>query len=66
VTPYFHGQRVNVVSSPSQTYSGSSESFGWFFFMPTGDEVDAIRITAGDGGTNNTPVVTTWRGHLAG
>jgi hypothetical protein len=66
VTPYFHGQRVNVGSSPSQTYSGSGETFGWFFFMRLGDEVDEIRITAGDGSTNNTPVVTTWRGHVAG
>ncbi len=66
VTPYFHGQRVNVGSSPSQTYSGSGETFGWFFFMQPGDEVDEIRVTAGDGSTNNTPVVTTWSGHVLG
>lgn len=66
VTPYFHGQRVNAGSSPSQTYSGRGETFGWFFFMRPGDEVDEIRVTAGDGSTNNTPVVATWSGHVAG
>lgn len=66
VAPYFHGKRVNVGSSPSQTYSGSGETFGWFFFMQPGDEVDEIRVTAGDGSTDNTPVVATWSGHVVG
>lgn len=66
VAPYFHGKRVNVGSSPSQTYSGSGETFGWFFFMQPGDEVDEIRVTAGDGSTDNTPVVATWIGHVVG
>lgn len=66
VAPYFHGKRVNVGSSPSQTYSGSGETFGWFFFMQPGDEVDEIRVTAGDGSTDNTPVVATWSGHVTG
>ncbi len=66
VTPYFHGKRVNVGSSPSPTYSGSGEALGWFFFMQPGEEVDEIRITAGDGRTKSTPVVAVWRGHLVG
>jgi hypothetical protein len=65
VTPYFHGKPAKVGSSPSQTYSGSGETFGWFFFMQPGDAVDEIRVTAGDGSTNNTPVVATWRGQVA-
>ena len=64
VAPYFHGKRVSVGSSPSQTYSGSGETFGWFFFMQPGDEVDEIRVTAGDGRTEDTPVVATWSGHV--
>ncbi len=52
VAPYFHGKPVNVGTSPSQTYSGSGETFGWFFFMQPGDEVDEIRVTAGDGSTD--------------
>jgi hypothetical protein len=64
VTPYFHGKRVAVGSSPSQTYSGSGEALGWFFFMQPGDEVDEIRVIAGDGTTRNTPVVATWSGHV--
>jgi hypothetical protein len=64
VAPYFHGKRVNVGSSPSQTYSGSGETFGWFFFMQPGDEVDEIRVTVGDGRTESTPVVATWNGHV--
>lgn len=66
VAPYFHGKRVNVGSNPSQTYSGSGETFGWFFFMQTGDQVDEVRVTAGDGSTGNTPVVAIWRGHVVG
>ena len=66
VTPYFHGKRVNVGSSPSQTYSGSGETFGWFFFMKPGEEVDEIRVTAGDGSMDNAPVVATWSEHVVG
>lgn len=66
ITPYFHGKRVNAGSSPSRTYTGSGETFGWFFFMKPGDEVDEIRITAGDGSTANTPAVASWTGHVAG
>lgn len=64
VQPYFQGKQAKVGSSPSQTYSGSGETFGWFFFMQPGDAVDEIRVTAGDGSTDNTPVVATWSGHV--
>jgi hypothetical protein len=64
IAPYFHGEKVNVGSSPSPRYSGSGEALAWFFFFQPGDEVDEIRIKAGDGGTNSTPVVATWRGHV--
>ena len=64
VRPYFHGKPAKVGSSPSQIYSGSGETFGWFFFMRSGDAVDEIRVTAGDSGTNSTPVVATWRGQV--
>lgn len=66
VKPYFRGKPVNVGSNPSQTYSGSGETFGWFFFMKPGDQVDEIRITAGDGSADHTPVVATWSGQLVG
>ncbi len=65
VMPYFHGKPAKVGSSPSQTYTGSGETLGWFFFMQPGDAVDEIRVTAGDGGTRSTPVVATWRGHVS-
>jgi hypothetical protein len=64
ITPYFHGEKVNVGSSPSPRYSGSGEAMGWFFFFQPGDQVDEIRITAGDGSFGNTPVVATWYGHV--
>ncbi len=63
---YFQGKPAMVGSNPSQTWSGNGETFGWFFFMNPGDQVDEIRITAGDGGTDSTPVVATWRGHIVG
>jgi len=54
VRPYVQGKPVNVGSNPSETHTGSGETFGWFFFMQPGDEVDEIRITAGDGSSGNT------------
>lgn len=64
--PYFNGKPVNVGSNPSQRYSGKGETFGWFFFMRPGDVVDEVRITAGDGGNSNTPIVAVWRGDVVG
>lgn len=61
---YHQGKPVNVGSNPSPQVSGSGEAMGWFFFMQPGDVVDEIRIVAGDGSRDNTPVVATWRGHI--
>ena len=64
IAAYYQGKRVNVGSSPSPTYSGSGEALGWFFFMQPGEEMDEIRIRAGDGSTRHTPDVAIWRGHI--
>ena len=66
VAPYFQGKRVNAGSSPSQTYSGSGEALAWFFLMKPGDQVDEVRITAGDGGTKTTPWVATYAVRIVG
>lgn len=64
--PYFRGKQVQTGSNPSQTYAaGSGEAFGWFFLDP-GQQVDEVRISAGDGGTRSTPVVAGWRGRVVG
>ena len=64
--PYFQGREVDAGSNPSGTYNGSGETFGWFFLMQPGEEVDEVRIKAGDGSTRNTPVIAIWRGHIKG
>jgi hypothetical protein len=64
--PYFHGKPANAGSNPSQRYSGSGEAFGWFFLMNPGDEVDEVRITAGDGSRANTPVLAVLPVHVVG
>lgn len=64
IHPYFHGQPAQVGTSPSLRYTGEGEALGWFFFMQPGDEVDEIRITAGDGSIGHTPVVATYPVHL--
>jgi hypothetical protein len=66
VAPYFQGKPVKAGTSPSAMVSGSGEALAWFFLMQPGDEVDEIRIRAGDGGTASTPVVATYPLHLAG
>ncbi len=55
--PYFHGEPAKAGSNPSQQYTGSGETFGWFFLMEPGAKVDEVRITAGDGSIAGTPVV---------
>lgn len=57
--PYFQGKPANAGSNPSQIHTGSGEALGWFFFMQPGDQVDEIRIKAGDGRASTTPVVAT-------
>jgi hypothetical protein len=65
IQPFFQGKRVlNIGTSPSAQYVGEGEAMAWFFFMKPGEEVDEIRITAGDGRTN--PVVATYRVHVVG
>jgi hypothetical protein len=64
--PYFKGKPVNAGSNTSPSYSGTGETFGWFFFSHPVDVVDEVRITAGDGSVSNTPVVAVWRGYVLG
>jgi hypothetical protein len=64
IQPYYEGKRVAAGTSPSVRHSGSGETIAWFFFMQPGDQVDEIRITAGDGAPGRTPVVATHRVHV--
>lgn len=64
--PYFKGKPANVGSNTSLSYSGTGETFGWFFFMHPLDVVDEVRIMAGDGSDSNTAVVAVWRGYVMG
>lgn len=66
VRPYFRGEPANAGTSPSPRYTGDGEMLAWFFLMQPGDEVDEIRITAGNGGVRSTPVVATHRVHVIG
>ncbi len=61
IATYFRGAPVRAGSSPSPRYSGSGETIAWFFLHEPGVEVDEIRIRAGDGGVDTTPVVATHR-----
>ena len=61
VRPYFQGKVVHVGSNPSRVYpAGNGEALGWFFFSGPGTQVDEIRISAGDGSHDGTPVVATY------
>lgn len=64
VRPYFNGKPANAGSHTSPGYSGTGETFGWFFFDSKGGAVDEVRILAGDGSTSNTSVVAVWRGDI--
>ena len=64
IQPYYRGKRVMAGTSPSPRYTGSGETIAWFFLMPQAEQVDEIRITAGDGGLESTPVVATYRVHV--
>src|SRR3546814_1297598 len=47
--PWFQGREVAAGSNPSPRYdAGSGEALGWFFLAP-GQQVDEVRIRAGDG-----------------
>lgn len=53
--PYFEGREVNAGSNPSRVYEGEGETLGWFFFLgEPGQQVDEIRISAGDGSKTGT------------
>ena len=48
--PYFEGREVNAGSNPSRVHEGKGEALVWFFFLgEPGEQVDEIRISAGDG-----------------
>lgn len=64
IAAYFRGKQVRAGTSPSPRYSGSGETIAWFFLSEPGVEVDEIRIRAGNGGVNTTPVVATHRVHV--
>jgi len=56
--PYFDGREVNAGSNPSHLYEGKGETLAWFFFLgEPGQQVDEIRISAGDGSTAGTEVL---------
>src|SRR5687767_13494459 len=53
--PYFEGREVNAGSNPSHLYEGEGEALAWFFFLgEPGQQVDEIRISAGDGSSAGT------------
>jgi hypothetical protein len=53
--PYFAGREVNAGSNPSRLHEGEGEALAWFFFLgEPGQQVDEIRISAGDGSRGNT------------
>ena len=65
--PYFHGKTANAGSNPSRTYpAGSGEALGWFFLSKPGTQVDEIRITAGDGSLEGTPVIAAYPVQITG
>jgi len=64
--PHYGGKPANAGSHGSRTYAGSGEALGWFFLMQPGDRVDEIRIVAGSGGRNSTPLVATHRVRIVG
>ena len=53
--PYFEGREVNAGSNPSHLHGGKGEALAWFFFLgEPGQQVDEIRISAGDGSNEGT------------
>ncbi|MCP1375850.1 hypothetical protein [Dyella lutea] len=64
VQGYFRGKPAPVGTSPSIRYDGEGEALGWLFFLKPDAQVDEIRITAGDGSLDGTPVVATLPVHL--
>ncbi|MEX2205508.1 MAG: hypothetical protein WEF50_04695 [Myxococcota bacterium] len=66
VQPYFQGREVGARTSPSGRYSGRGEALAWFFLMQPGDQVDEIRIKAGNGSRDGTHEVATYPVRIIG
>lgn len=64
--PFFRGEPARAGSSPSVTYSGTGEALGWFFLFEAGDQVDEVRIQAGDGSRDGTRLVTRYPVRVVG
>lgn len=64
VKPFHRDKPVRAGTSTSVRYAGQGEAFVSFFLGKPGDEVDEIRIIAGDGAVNSTPVVATHAVHV--
>jgi hypothetical protein len=65
--PYFQGKPANAGSNPSRVYpAGSGDALGWFFLFDPGTQVDEVRISAGNGSNNRTPVVATYAVSITG
>ena len=59
--PYYRGEAANAGSNPSRVYAaGSGEALGWFFLFEPDARVDEVRISAGDGSLDGTPVVAVY------
>jgi hypothetical protein len=57
---YYRGKEVPAGSNPSPRYTGKGEALAWFFLQEPGQQVDEIRIQAGNGGYEM-PVAATYR-----
>jgi len=66
VRPYFRGKEVAAGTNPSRRYTGSGEALGWFFLMNPGDQVDEVRVLAGDGSRGDTRPVAVLHVRIAG
>jgi hypothetical protein len=48
--PYLEGREVNAGTNPSRLHEGEGEALAWLFFLgEPGQQIDEIRISAGDG-----------------
>lgn len=62
--PFLRGKPASAGTSGSYSYTGSGEALGWFFFIANSGEVDEIRISAGDGSRDGTPVALSYPVHV--
>lgn len=62
VKPRFRNEPVGAGTNTSRLYpAGSGEALGWFFLSAPGARVDEVWISAGDGSTDGTSIVETYR-----